>query len=301
MGRKEPTKLERGNHRLILSCPFGSERSTPAQGFPAGSSGLFGSEHQRRARGRRFAKDFAASRELFRSGLTERMPSHKYRLIMLERQLPLEFRSHGGMRRGAGRKRAGRECVPHRARPRHNHAHPVLVTLRVRGGLPPLRHAGLFAHLREAVRKASASPTVGEAFRVVQFSIQDDHAHFIIEAHDKDTLSRGLRGLAIRLARAVNRAIGVSGQVWGDRYHARDLKTPLMVRNGIVYVLMNAKKHHTVIDSGVDAFSSAPWFDGFVCPVETPDGLCPVYAPRTWLGGTGWRRCGLVRFDERPS
>jgi putative transposase len=217
-------------------------------------------------------------------------------------QLPLSFRSHGGARKNSGRKpwKVGRTNVPHRARPRHARAHPVLVTLRVRGGLPALRHVGLFAHLRDAVRKASASPAVGEAFRIVHFSIQDDHAHFIIEAHDTDTLSRGVRGLAIRLARAVNRAIDVRGRVWGDRYHARDLKTPLAVRNAIVYVLMNAKKHHAVIDAGVDAFSSAPWFDGFTSRVEAPDVPCPVYASRTWLGGTGWRRGGLVRFDEHP-
>lgn len=214
------------------------------------------------------------------------------------RQLPLEFRSHGGVRSGAGRKRTipGRERVPHRTRPRHNHAHPVHVTLRARGGLPSFRHAGMFALVREAIRKASAS-----AFRVVAFSIQDDHAHFIVEARDKGALSSGVRGLAIRFARAVNRAIGVTGQVWGDRYHARDLRTPLVVRNAIVYVLMNAKKHHAVIDSDVDAFSSAPWFDGFTSSVAPPDDvMCPVHPARTWLGGTGWRRRGLVRFDEMP-
>lgn len=214
------------------------------------------------------------------------------------RQLPLEFPpSHGGARLRAGRKRtiSGRERVPHRTRPRHNHAHPVHVTLRARGGLPSFRHAGMFALVREAIRKASAS-----AFRVVAFSIQDDHAHFIIEADDKKSLSSGLRGLAIRLARAVNGALGIAGQVWDDRYHARDLKTPLVVRTAIVYVLMNAKKHHAAIDSGVDAFSSAPWFDGFVSVLEAPEDRCPVSASRTWLGGTGWRRRGLVRFDEQP-
>src|SRR5205823_11809849 len=127
----------------------------------------------------------------------------------------------GGARPGAGRKRTkpGRPCVPHRARPKHNHAYPVHVTLRARGGLPTLRHAGLFAEVREAIRKASR-----EAFRVLEFSVQDNHAHFIVEANDKGTLSRGLRGLAVRLARAVNRAMGIRGAVWGDRYHARPLK-----------------------------------------------------------------------------
>jgi putative transposase len=218
------------------------------------------------------------------------------------RQQEFHFPKRGGKRAGAGRKRtkSGWPCVPHRARPRHNHAHPVHVTLRLREGLPPLRHAGIFAEVRTAIARANRSPAVGDAFRVVEFSIQSNHAHFIIEAHDKRVLSSGLRGLAIRLARAINRALEIRGPVWGDRYHARDLKTPRAVRNAIVYVLMNAKKHGTRLQSGIDAFSSAPWFAGFaerlVPSSETP----PVRAPRTWLASIGWRRRGLVHVDERP-
>ncbi len=223
---------------------------------------------------------------------------------MLARQQSFRFRPWGGKRENAGRKRVklGRPCVPHRTRPAHRPAHPVHVTLRARGGLPPFRDRGLFAELRAAIHGASRSPAVGEVFRVVEFSVQNDHAHFIIEAQDKDALSRGLRGLAIRLARTVNRVLRVRGAVWGDRYHARELKTPRAVRNAIVYVLMNAKKHGSRVASGIDAFSSAPWFRGFAATnnVAPKDEPCPVLAARTWLGGTGWRRRGLVRLDERP-
>jgi REP element-mobilizing transposase RayT len=172
--------------------------------------------------------------------------------------------------------------------------------LRAREGLPPLRHAGVFAELRTAIARANRSPAVGEAFRVVEFSIQSNHAHFIIEAHDKDVLSRGLRGLAIRLARAINRALEIRGPVWGDRYHARDLKTPRAVRNAIVYVLMNAKKHGARLPSGIDPFSSAPWFEGFAQRLARSADTPPVRSARTWLASVGWRRRGLVHLDERP-
>jgi len=216
--------------------------------------------------------------------------------------LPLTNKKRGGKRDGAGRKRVkrGRENVPHRARPRHHHAHPLLVTLRARGGLPALRHEGLYAFLRSAIHGASRSPAVGTAFRVVEFSIQDDHVHFIVEAYDTDTLSRGLRGLAIRLARAFNRGVGIRGPVWGDRYHARPLKTPWHVRNAIVYVLMNAKKHRHVVARGIDSFSSAPWFRGFTVAIESPLEPRPVVDARTWLASVGWKRRGLVSPDERP-
>jgi len=113
------------------------------------------------------------------------------------------------------------------------------------------------------------------------------------------TLSSGLRGLAIRLARAFNRAVGVRGNVWGDRYHARDLKTPRHVRTAIVYVLMNAKKHR-VATSNIDTFSSAPWFRGFTVAIESPEDASPVAVARTWLANVLWKRRGLVSPDERP-
>ena len=178
------------------------------------------------------------------------------------------------------------------------------VTLRARAGLPPLRDRAIFLEMREAIRAASRSPAVGSAFRVVQFSVQNDHVHFIVEAHDADHLGRGVQGLAIRLARAINSVLACAGKVWGDRYHARDLRTPREVRTALVYVLMNAKRHlRRAPRDWIDELSSAPWFDGFrggeaaPAPLEEP----PVVLSRTWLGATGWRRCGLVRIDEAPA
>jgi putative transposase len=236
------------------------------------------------------------------SVLDERRDHDKYSPIKMGRQQELRFRTWGGKRANAGRKRLtpGRPCVPHRARPRHRAAHPVHVTLRARAGLPPFRDGGIFGEMRGAIRGANRSPAVGEAFRVVEFSVQRDHVHFIVEAHDADALSRGVRGLAIRLARAVNRALGASGPVWGDRYEARELATPRAVRNAIVYVLMNAKKHGMRTSRGIDAFSSAPWFAGFAVRAPPRDEARPVFAARTWLGSVGWRRRGLVRFAEGP-
>jgi hypothetical protein len=91
----------------------------------------------------------------------------------------------------------------------HKAPFPVHLTLRARAGLPSLRGEGVFGPVREAIRAAS-----WEAFRVVQFSVQRDHVHLIVEA-DEAGLGSGARGLAIRLARAINRALGRRGAVWG--------------------------------------------------------------------------------------
>ena len=205
-------------------------------------------------------------------------------------------RTWGGRRAGAGRKRTlgRRPGVPHRVRPPHLAAQPVHVTLRSSQTVRCLRAARVFPAVRRALAAASH-----EGFRILQFSVQNDHVHLIIEADDAPALGGGLRGLTIRLARAVNRALGRRGPVWGDRYHARALTTPRAMRHCLVYVLMNRAKHCEG-ERGLDPCSSALWFDGWARGVETVPAGSPVVRARTWLAAVGWRRHGLVAFDEPP-
>lgn len=142
----------------------------------------------------------------------------------------------GGRRAGAGRKPAPgrRPGVPHRRRPEHTPAHPVHVTLRAVDALRCLRSDRVFPAVRRALTASSRT-----RFRVLQFTVQTDHVHLIVEADDRKAFSGGVRGLTIRLARAINRALRRRGRVWGDRFHARALSTPRAVRHALVYVLMN--------------------------------------------------------------
>jgi hypothetical protein len=141
---------------------------------------------------------------------------------------------------------------------------------------------------------------------LVQFSVQADHLHLLVEGSDTRTLALGIRGLIIRVARAINRALDRTGPVWNDRYHARALTTPREVRQGLVYVLMNFRKHVRHQPWGLDPCSSAPWFDGFrdvarIRPPPPAPGDPAVAASRTWLGNVGWRRHGLIGIYERPA
>jgi REP element-mobilizing transposase RayT len=157
----------------------------------------------------------------------------------------------------------------------------------------------LFREVQQRLGEANRSLRLRDAFRIVHFSVQDNHLHLIVEARDSAALSRGVQGFAIRVARRVNGLLGIRGSFWGDRFHSRELASPRAVRNAIVYVLMNAKKHGFRI-AKADRLSSAAWFDGFAGHHVAPDCDAPVRPPRTWLGATGWRRHGLVRLDERP-
>jgi REP element-mobilizing transposase RayT len=218
-------------------------------------------------------------------------------------QFDLVFRSWGGRRAGAGRRPApGRRSVPHRKRVGHAAHCPAHVTLRAQSGLPSLRDTRTFKAVRPALRAASR-----RGFRVVQFSVQADHVHLLVESDSPAAFTRGVQGLAVRVARAVNRALGRRGSLWADRYHARLLRTPREVRNALVYVLQNWRKHVPGA-RGMDPRSSAGWFEGWDRGIReirsaTGPGSGPVAASRTWLVRVGWRRHGLIdpgEFPRRP-
>jgi REP element-mobilizing transposase RayT len=138
--------------------------------------------------------------------------------------------------------------------------------------------------------------------RLIEYSVQSNHLHLIVETKDECSLARAMKGLWVRIARALNRLWQRSGAVLDDHYHARALKTPREVRNALVYVLQNARKHGAHF-SGPDAFSSGPAFDGWKEPIAAAVELQlkPLVRARTWLLSIGWRRRGRIGIDERPA
>jgi hypothetical protein len=119
----------------------------------------------------------------------------------------------------------------------------------------------------------------------------------LAEGAGASAIGRGLQGLAIRMARSLNRHLGSRGRVFADRYHARALGTPREVRNALRYVLLNAR-HHGASADAFDSCSSSAAFDGWkgvhVVSLDT------VVAPRSWLLRIGWRRHGPIDPRERP-
>lgn len=219
-------------------------------------------------------------------------------------QEAFEFPQWGGARLGAGRKPASaRRNVEHSKRPRLAARHPLHVTLRVESGLPSLRQ--MRAH--RAVRIALAAGACRLGLRLVHFAVLSNHLHLICEADGERALSRGVQGLCVRIARAVNRVWRRAGSVFADRYHSHVLKSPREVRNTLVYVLHNAR-HHGVHSTLPDPCSSGAWFDGWderitahgaqITTRRPPDGSSPLPRARTWLLSIGWRRHGLI--DPRP-
>ena len=148
-------------------------------------------------------------------------------------------------------------------------------------------------------------------FRIVEFNVLGNHLHLIVEAANKLSLSRGIQGFSVSAARRLNSALMRKGKLFAHRYHARALKTPREVRNALAYVLLN-RKHHDAEKAfsryWIDPMSSAAWFTGWAQPVRGDEvwkrellaHVRPTALAETWLLTTGWKRHGLLCFDERP-
>ena len=211
----------------------------------------------------------------------------------------------GGWRPNAGRPR-GRTVVPHDARPPHKARNPIHVTLRLHSEAPPIAREWVMKTIHGAIRD-SHKP----GFRLVEFNVLSNHVHLLAEAASTLELSRGMQGFAGRLALRLNRTLKRTGKLFATRFHARALTTPRDVRNTLRYVLLNRKHHdtHTRFDRyWIDPHSSAPWFTGWAEPIrgahwkhELGAQPPPTQRASTWLLAIGWRKRGLLRFDEAPA
>src|SRR3954470_13762976 len=189
----------------------------------------------------------------------------------MRKPVQLEFPRRGGRREGAGRPAGDR--VSHHPRPEFSRIMPSLITLKIKPDVPSLRSSRRFAAVREAFLKARGR----HGMRVVEFSVMGEHLHLIAEADDKAALSRGMQGLCIRVAKALNRALQRKGSLFADHYHSRLLHSPTEVCSAIRYVLANAEQHFG--DAGADWFSAV-----------SADGAAAREEPRGWLLRAGWRR-----------
>jgi len=189
----------------------------------------------------------------------------------------LRYKGRGGPRKGAGRPRNRPGTVPHLRRPKLSPHHPVHVTLRLVDGLQSFRSRQCHRAILPALEVARER----DDFRVVELSVQSNHLHLIAEADNRAALSRGIQALAIRIAKALNRALGRHGKVFAQRFHMHVLRTVREVANAVNYVLSNWFRH-TGREAGpddIDRLSSAG------------DAALVVH-PRTWLMRVGWTRAG---------
>ena len=150
-------------------------------------------------------------------------------------------------------------------------------------------------------------------FRLVHYSVQSNHVHLICEAADKESLSKGLQGLGVRIARGLNKLWGRKGKVFDDRYHAQVLSNPRQVRWALGYVLNNTRKHNAELLVSKNyakrwldqSCTSVRYFPGFIfegeyVPAWPVDEDAPVMEPKVYLLRVGWERWGPIPTDHVP-
>ncbi len=226
----------------------------------------------------------------------------------------------GGPRPGAGRPRSGIQHDPKRAREPFGRLTPALITLRIREGIPPLRCGALIRALRESFRQACER----DDFRLIHYSVQDEHLHLLVEAEDNVALGRGMMSISPRVAHVVKRVFGLDvsgagsgaengaesgkgngrgkgkGTVLDGPYHSRLLTSPRQVWNALRYILLNIRKHYqqrwgVASPVQLDGCSSARWFDDWTLDLPSDRaGPREVASARCWLLRQGWRRHGPI-------
>jgi REP element-mobilizing transposase RayT len=162
----------------------------------------------------------------------------------------------------------------------------------------------------KAFRRSLAEGAERGDYRVVEYTLQRDHVHLVVEASGKEALAAGMKSTAARLARVVNWVFGRKGRVLDGRYHSVALRTPRQVRNALRYVLLNWRKHESRAAGGLalDPCSSGRWFAGWreasaaaeLARRDPVGGERETARARGWLMRRGWHRHGLIGLAEAP-
>ena len=190
----------------------------------------------------------------------------------MSRQLPLRYYPRGGKRRRAGRPPAGAKAgVSHALRDRFFRLLPVHVTMRMARHVYNLRSRRSFSVIGDAIAKAAERFGV----RIVEFAIEGNHIHLVVEAESHEALSQAMQGFSIRVAKGLNAMMGKRGRVLADRYHSHALRTPTEARRAVAYVRNNHRRHMTQLGQTFGA--------RYVDPFTAQGAAFEMPRPHTWL------------------
>ena len=164
--------------------------------------------------------------------------------------------------------------------------------------------------------------------RIVHYSVQGNHLHLLVEVDCTDktaakrALTKAMQGLGVRLARRLNKVLGRRGRLIEERYHVTRLTTPQQVKNALLYILNNGRKHRA--ERGLPC--EADWLDPCATGVyfehwrEQASGIAAwqswvrqldetlgpkagprsIVAPRSWLLKIGWHKHGPLPLAAIP-
>ena len=96
-------------------------------------------------------------------------------------------------------------------------------------------------------------------FQFTEFSIMDNHLHFLIKPAHNTSLSRIMQWILSVFAMRWNKIMGYSGHVWKARFHSRIIESVEDYENVVEYIRKNPVKAKLVKKPTHWKYSSA-WF-----------------------------------------
>ena len=153
-------------------------------------------------------------------------------------QLPL-FKSKGGRP-----KKKNNKASSHSSRPVISSKTPLHITIKLTSFFHCLRNKKMVQAFKRAVLLARSN-----GLRIIHFSLQDNHAHLLIESESKELLSKGMQSFGITFSKNIQKvyteetAIKAPRQVYEERYHCHILTTVRETKNALSYVLRNSYRH----------------------------------------------------------
>lgn len=183
---------------------------------------------------------------------------------MKQMKFNLEKGSWGGRRSGAGRNRLKSSGVSHRIREKVNPRTPTHINFKYR---ITIKNKDFLRILKRAILNSRR-----KGLRIIHYSVQWNHVHFIIEADSNEKLTSGMRSLTVTITRGINK-----GKIQLERYHLHVLRTLRETKNAIKYVVFNEVKHNG--KRRIDGYSSVCRF----LKLKFDYCVTKLDAPRSWL------------------
>lgn len=140
--------------------------------------------------------------------------------------------------KGAGRKAIHDKGIRHIERELITKETVLHLTLKIKKEKSSLKNKFILKTLQNSIKKARLL-----GLKVLQYTLEYDHVHLLVEASNNISLGKGMQSLGISFSKGINKIKGQKGSVFKTRYHFRKLKTPQEIKNALSYILGNGIKH----------------------------------------------------------
>jgi REP element-mobilizing transposase RayT len=153
------------------------------------------------------------------------------------------------------RKRAGRPAkndpgIRHRSRMKINKPTSFHLTIKVRENKADIQSKKLLKALHHAIGRARL-----KNLKVVHYTLEYNHVHLLVETNDHRILHAGMQALGISFSKAINKLKSYKGSVYKHRYHQRRIGSARELKNVLLYIFNNGRKHKRTTRR-IDPFNS---------------------------------------------